>query len=141
VVAVGPLVGERVQWGGVLVETRHLEESTELEVIGYPLDGCGRPLIGSAPTGRFIIVRPGFLETTDYRSGRRVTARGRITGVGQGRVGEVQPDLPRMESYKVHLWPETVPGDYPRPWITIGVGGGSGGGVYGGVGGGVGVLF
>jgi outer membrane lipoprotein len=134
--------GEIVQWGGVLTGTRNLADSTELEVVAYPLDKCGRPLTASGQTGRFVIVRPGFLETADYRSGRRVTATGRVKGVREGRLGEAPYAYPLLESYKVQLWPEdTAAGRSPRPWVTIGIGGGSGGGVYGGVGGGVGVQF
>jgi len=137
VAATGGHVGEPVQWGGILVETRNLKDRTELDVVGYPLDKCGRPQTGAGQTGRFVIVRPGFLETTDYRGGRRVTSTGRITGVREGRLGEVEYAFPLLESYKVQLWPvERQDGGsaYPRPWVSIGIGGGSGGGVGGGVG-------
>jgi len=137
VAATGGPVGEPVRWGGVVVETRNLKDRTELEVVGYPLDKCGRPQTRAAQTGRFVIVRPGFLETTDYRSGRRVTSTGRIIGVREGRLGEVEYAFPLLESYKVQLWPEERQDGssaYPRPWVSIGIGGGSGGGVGGGVG-------
>jgi len=144
VATTGGHVGEPVQWGGILVETRNLKDRTELEVVGYPLDKCGRPQTGAAQTGRFVIVRPGFLETMDYRSGGRVTSTGRIAGVREGHLGEAEYAFPLLESYKVQRWPEERSDGspaYPRPWVSIGIGGGSGGGVYGGVGGGVGVWF
>jgi outer membrane lipoprotein len=130
----GSHVGKLVQWGGTLVETRHLKDSTDLEVIAYPLDGCGRPRIGSGQTGRFIIVHPGFLETTDYPAGGKVSAIGRITGIRKGRIGDADFRFPLLESYKVHRWPDQpAVGDYRYPWVNIGIGGGSGN-VYGGVG-------
>lgn len=133
----GEHVGELVQWGGALVETRHREARTELEVVSYALDNCGRPHTGSAPTGRFIIDRPGFMETTDYETGRLVSATGRITGVREGKVGDVSYKFPLLESYKVKFLPRRrLRESYSRPWVTIGIGGGSGG-----VGGGVGVVF
>jgi outer membrane lipoprotein len=139
--AVSPHKGELVRWGGVLIEARNLKASTELEVIGYPLDECGRPRTDSAQVGRFIIVHPGFLEIADYRTGSQVSATGRITGIREGRIGAAEDSYPLLESYKVRLWAdERADGGYTRPWITIGVGGGSGG-VYRGVGGGVGVSF
>jgi len=127
-------VGEPAQWGGILVQSRHLKGSTELEIISYPLDSCGRPIVGAGKTGRFIIVHPGFLETTDYQPGRRVSAAGRITGIRTGKVGDAVYSFPLLESYKVQLWPDQqASGSYSRPWFNIGIGGGSGG-VFGGVG-------
>lgn len=57
--ASGENLGERVSWGGTLVEARNRERDTELEVIGMSLGGCGRPRTGSAAVGRFVVVRPG----------------------------------------------------------------------------------
>ncbi|AGA92294.1 starvation-inducible outer membrane lipoprotein [Thioflavicoccus mobilis 8321] len=130
--------GQLVQWGGVLVEARNREERTELEVLGYPLDGCGRPRTQAASVGRFLIVKPGYLETADLRPGRLITASGRIIGTEAGRVADTPYRLPLLESFSPYLWPaEAAGGATPwRPWVTIGVGGGSGG-----VGGGVGVTF
>lgn len=132
--ASGRHVGAPAQWGGTLVDTHHLKDSTELKVVAYPLDGCGRPRTGSGQTGRFIIVYPGFLETTDYQAGRRVSATGRITGIREGRLGDADYSFPLLESHKVHLWPDRRDdAGYSRPWVNIGIGGGSGS-VYGGVG-------
>jgi outer membrane lipoprotein len=132
--------GELQRWGGTLVETRNLRDSTELEVIGYPLDRCGVPRLGDGPVGRFIIVSPGYLETADYRPGRQVTATGLVTGTREGQVGSAPYRYPLLSSKTVRLWPdprEDIGGyGYGRPWVTIGIGGGSGG-----VGGGIGVSF
>lgn len=128
--------GALVRWGGLLVETRNLEDSTELEVAGYPLDACGRPRTGAAPVGRFVIVHPGYLETAEYPVGRAVTATGRFLGLRTGRLGGVSYAFPLLSSYRAHLWPfsEARTGGYSRPWVSIGIGGGSGGGIGGGVG-------
>jgi outer membrane lipoprotein len=132
--ATGSHLGESAQWGGVLVEARHVRDSTELEVVAYPLDDCGRPETGSGQSGRFIIIHPGFLETADFRTDQRISAAGRITGIRNGRVGDVGYRFPLLESYKVRLWPDRrAEGYYSQPWINIGFGGGSGG-VFGGVG-------
>lgn len=62
-------VGKSTQWGGALIEARHLKGTTELEVVAYPLDKRGRPRTGSGRVGRFVIVRPRFLDTADYETG------------------------------------------------------------------------
>lgn len=132
----GDPVGASAQWGGTLIETRHRKDNTEFEVIAYPLDDCGRPRAGSEQTGRFIILYPGFLETTDYRIGQAVSATGRIVGIRRGRLGDAAYGFPLLESYKIHPWPDQQQkphGPASRPWVNIGIGGRSGG-VFGGVG-------
>jgi outer membrane lipoprotein len=130
-------VGRLVQWGGLLIDARNLKASTELEVVGHPLDSCGRPRLNTSPTGRFIIARPGYLEPLEFRVGRKITASGRITEVRGGTGGSMSGRFPVLESFNPYLWPEGEKQEsYRRPWVSIGIGGGSGG-----VGGGIGVTF
>ncbi|TCT21514.1 Slp family lipoprotein [Thiobaca trueperi] len=134
--------GEMVTWGGMLLDTRNLETHTELEVMGYRLDGCGRPLVQGESQGRFLIRHPGYLEPLDYRTGRPVTATGRLAGVSDGWVGAAAVSLPVLDAARLRLWPAPPPvneqlSPFPvRPRINIGIGGGSGH-----VGGGIGVSF
>lgn len=137
VAATGGHTGERLRWGGTLATARNLADSTELEVVGYPLDRCGEPRTGAQPTGRFIVIKPGYLETADRPSGSRLSATGLITGVREGQVGGATYRFPLLQSSDLKWWTEEAPARaYTRPWVTIGIGGGSGG-----VGGGIGVLF
>jgi outer membrane lipoprotein len=135
--------GVVVTWGGVIASTRNLARETEIEVIGYPLDRCGEPLTRGQPIGRFVARHSGFLEPSDYRSDRRITATGRIGPVREGRVGEARYSFPVLEDAVVRLWPDQGPQDTTgwtprlRPWIGIGIGSGG----YSGVGGGIGIGF
>lgn len=134
--------GELQRWGGTVVAANNLADRTELTIIGYPLDRCGMPQLGQEPIGRFLVVAPGYLETADYRTGRTVTATGLITGLREGLVGEAPYQYPLLSNAKVKLWPEPdAAGGGPRPWVSIGIGGGSGGWRGGGLGGGVGINF
>jgi len=131
--------GALVRWGGVVAAARNLRESTELEVIGYPLTRCGRPRTGNRPVGRFIMVHPGYLETASYRPGQLVTATGRFLGLRSEAMGSATYRYPLVESFHPQLWgaaPAAAEG-YWRPRVNIGISGGSGGRV----GGGVGVVF
>ncbi len=129
--------GTTVTWGGTLVSTRNLADATDLEVLAYPLDDCGRPQLSEPASGRFIVRRPGYLETADLEPGRRVTASGRIIATLDGRIGEAEYRFPVLEAAAPKVWPqrEGAYGDIGgrvRPWISVGVGGGrswSGGGV------------
>lgn len=123
-----------VQWGGVFVDARHHSDHTELEVLAYPLDSCGRPRVREAPVGRFLIVRPGYLETADLAPGRQVTATGHLLGSRDGQIGDAPYRFPLVESYQPHFWPEDRRRQSSvRPWVSIGIGSG-GRGVGGGVG-------
>ena len=120
-------VGRYQTWGGLLVEARNLEESTELEIVGYPLNRCGRPDTGAGPVGRFILVQQGYLETADLKPGRKVTATGRISGIRKGRVGETDYRFPILDGGALRLWSQdSVDQADRRPRFSIGVGGGSG---------------
>lgn len=128
--------GEVVTWGGLLVATRNGATATELTVMAYPLDDCGRPRAGEAPRGRFLVRRQGYLEPLDYHAGRPLTATGRIAAAATC-VGEARPDLPLLDEAVVRLWPDPArPGPLTRPTISIGIGGGSGQ-----IGGGIGIGF
>jgi outer membrane lipoprotein len=92
-------------WGGVIVEVRNLEDSTWIEVVSYPLRRQ-QPLSGGITDGRFLLRAPGFLDPVDHRVGRRLTARGRISGFEDGRIGEVLYRFPVLEVDELHLWPD-----------------------------------
>jgi outer membrane lipoprotein len=134
--ASGEHQGERVTWGGTLVEVRNLERDTELEVIGMPLGDCGRPRTGSAAVGRFIVVRPGYLEAADLRPGAPVTATGEIIGMREGRIGDSVYRFPLLRDPAPVIWSDQeTPNGWPsRPMISIGIGAGSGGWRGGGIG-------
>lgn len=119
--------GVRITWGGTLVEARNLETATELEMLALPLDSCGRPRLGEAALGRFIIVRPGFLETADLRPGRPISATGPIVGVREGRIGAADVRFPLLEDPAPRLWQDQLGlGRERRPAVSIGIGGGTG---------------
>lgn len=131
--------GERVSWGGTLVAARNLERSTELEMVGFPLDDCGRVRRGAGTVGRFIVVCPGYLETADLPPGTEITATGPIVGLREGRVGEAAYRFPLLRDPRPRVWRADGGAGYPSagwPGISIGVGGGSGW-----RGGGIGIIF
>jgi len=108
----------------------HRKDNTDLKILAYPLDDCGRPRIGATHRGRFILVYPGFLETADYRTGQKLSAISRIIGVRRGRIGDTDYSFPLLESYKIYPWLDRQTSDpYARPGVNgvnIGIGGGNG---------------
>ena len=108
-------------WGGVIVAARNLKDSTQLEILGYPLDDRNRPDSDAAPIGRFIAVHPGYLETADYAPGRLVTAVGAVTQTRSGTIGEAQYTYPVLATHRIHLWSKS-PREPSRPSIHFGIG-------------------
>jgi outer membrane lipoprotein len=129
--------GDWQTWGGKLVQARHREDTTELELAAYPLTDCGRPRLDATSVGRFIIVVPGYLETADLSSGQPLTATGRLLGIREGDVGGQRYRFPLLEDPAPRVWGSASSrGRQWRPVVSIGIGVGSGW-----RGGGVGINF
>ncbi|WP_018232482.1 Slp family lipoprotein [Thioalkalivibrio thiocyanodenitrificans] len=113
----------RVIWGGMIVATRNLAEYTEMEVLGYPLEGSQRPATNRSPHGRFLVRKPGYLEEMDYAQGRHITVTGTLGENVDGRVGEAPYVYPVVHATELHLWPEArrAPPGQPRFHIGVGV--------------------
>ena len=126
-----------LQWGGVIVETHNLTDTTELQVLAYPLKSNGQPDVSAPPTGRFIVQQAGYLEGVDYRKGRQVTATGNLTSKRSGTVGEAAYTFPVLGADELVLWPEQSQRK-AKPRVNFGLGVGSGGRSWGGVGIGIG---
>ncbi|MCG8486767.1 MAG: Slp family lipoprotein [Chromatiales bacterium] len=127
------LPDQPLQWGGVVIGITNLADSSEVEILAYPLDEEGRPMKESASIGRFIATQPGYLEAGDYASGRLVTATGRISAIRTGLIGEAEYEFPVMLCEQLALWPEQRE-SRGKPRIRFGFGASSGGSSYGGIG-------
>jgi len=127
--------GRSVQWGGSIIETTNLQDSTRIEVVAYPLDSDGRPQTDRPVLGRFLLEQSGFLEPANYAKDRLVTVVGRLTGTQAGRVGEADYDYPLIEAQQLYLWPVESPRT-SGTGVIFGIGVGSGG--YSGAGVGIG---
>ena len=96
--------GKQIIWGGVILSGKNLKESTQLEVLAYPLDDDGWPLRDKKPLGRFIVSQQGYLETADYAKNRVLTVVGTIMGTEKGKVGEASYRFPVILAQQIHLW-------------------------------------
>jgi starvation-inducible outer membrane lipoprotein len=92
------------------------------EVVGYPLDSENRPNRDAAPTGRFIVIHAGYLETADYAPGRLITAVGLFTGTRSGTVGEAKYVYPVLKASRMKLWPPYAGRSQPSFQFGVGVG-------------------
>ncbi|MEW8295124.1 MAG: Slp family lipoprotein [Candidatus Thiodiazotropha sp.] len=121
-----------LQWGGVIVESQNLQQTTEVQILAFPLDADGRPETDATSIGRFIALLPGYLELEEYAVGRRVTATGRFTANREGMVADSSYTFPVLACDELTLWPEREP--RPKPRIHFGFGASSGGRGFGSIG-------
>lgn len=112
--------GVKVLWGGIIINTDHMKDRTQLEVLGFPLDGAHRPDTDAEPLGRFLVDQEGHLETADFAQGRVVTVMGRLTDRLRGRVGPTEILYPVVTAEQLHLWPESA--RWLRPDVHLGIG-------------------
>lgn len=109
-----------VIWGGAIIKVHHLEDSSEIEVLAFPLDRGQRPLPGAPSQGRFRIRLPGYVETVDFPEGLFLTTRGRVIGRREGLIGSSRYVYPIIGSAQIRRWP---PGfQFDRHHWSIGVG-------------------
>lgn len=112
--------GKTVMWGGVIIATTNLKDSTQMEILAYPLDSYQRPMGEDQALGRFLAIKPGYLETTDYAQGRHITVKGTLGATRTGRVGESEYVYPVVNISQQHLWPQD--GEYVEPRVRFGIG-------------------
>lgn len=97
-------LGSIVLWGGTILETKNLEQSTQIEMLAYPLDSSYRPMIEKKPLGRFIIMHSGYLEPTTYEQGKLLSILGSVSKLQSGKIGESQYNYPVISARQLHLW-------------------------------------
>ena len=111
--------GDRVRWGGVIIEATPKASRTCFEIMGLGLDKQAEPLDSDTSLGRFIACADGFFEPALYTKGRYVTFTGVIDGIEKQKVGEYEYGFPRINANSVYLWPkrhDVIYVPYPDPF-------------------------
>jgi len=116
--------GRQVLWGGVILRTTNLKDSTDIEVLGYPLDSDQKPQTDRQSLGRFIFQVQGYLEPATYAKDRLVTVVGKLSRSQAGKVGESDYVYPVIAAEQLYLWPEET--DYNTGGVRFGIGVGIG---------------
>ena len=90
-------IGQDFIWGGEILEITNLKNTTEITVLGYPLDKHHKPKYKGSSSGRFIAVYPGFLEPIDYKKGRLISVSGTLKNIRTGNVASADYEFPVIE--------------------------------------------
>lgn len=111
--------GQRVRWGGTIINTRNQPDASIVEVLARPLD-FDKPNDRRAGLGRFKVRIPGFVDPAEYQSPNRLTVVGTLVGLSRGKVGDFTYDYPVVNAEIYHLWlgktPTPVYEPYPYWW-------------------------
>ena len=110
--------GERVRWGGQIVSVENATDSTDVQVVGRPLDSSGRPRYVDQTEGRFIARYQGFVDPAVYARERELTVVGTLDESREGLVGDFRYTFPVLQVEADHLWPKRErmePYPYPYP--------------------------
>lgn len=114
-------IAQTIIWGGMILSIKNLKDSTQIEVLSYPLNDNQQPRPDDAPQGRFIVITPGYLESADYAPGRFISVRGSIQGIQNNRLGESSYSYPKVKSDKLYLWSKNFQAEQPRIHFGFGV--------------------
>lgn len=107
-VAVRDRAGDRVRWGGVVIEVEPAADHTCIQVLSRELSRRGRPLERDTSAGRFLACRSGFYDPEVFTPGREITVTGTVDSLTRRMVGEYDYPMPRVAAEVIYLWP-------PRP--------------------------
>jgi outer membrane lipoprotein len=106
----GAGIGEKVRWGGSVLEVRPVATETCITILSRPLDVASRPLISDANYGRFLACGSGFYDPAVFAKDRSVTVLGKVEGVFDGNVDGASYRFPKLQIQSVYLWPIVVYG-------------------------------
>lgn len=119
-----------VRWGGVIAAVENEANASYLQILSYPLNYHGRPLLNETPRGRFVVKSKQFLDPLLYQKNAEITVAGIFMGKIDKTLDKKVLSLPLVESATLYQWPQYTP--YPTPYFYggYGYGGWSGFGYY-----------
>lgn len=95
-----------VRWGGTIIDVENKADSTKMQVLYYPLNYYGRPIINKTANGRFITESKLFLDPAIFTKGTQITVSGTLQGFQKKQIGEKSITLPIVVMDSHYIWPE-----------------------------------
>lgn len=106
------------RWGGTVINVANEKDSSQIQILLYPLNNYGRPLTNRKAEGRFAIRSPLFLDPAIYKEGLEITVTGILSGEIDQQIGKKRLTLPVLIMENIHIWPtqqQTNNRAYPYP--------------------------
>lgn len=109
--------GDKVVWGGIILSSENLEDSTIIEVFQTRLDSSHRPTnTVEGGGGRFLVKRPGYLDTFIHRPNKMLTVAGVIKGVEIKKIGKMDYPYPVITPIEMHVFEPQAEAEYLTPF-------------------------
>jgi outer membrane lipoprotein len=101
-----------VRWGGVIAEVDNEQNASLVQVLLYPLNSYGRPMLDEQPQGRFVVKSAKFLDPLVYAKNSEITVAGTLIGTINRTIGQKTMTFPLVLSSTLYLWPVYNYSDY-----------------------------
>lgn len=96
---------QTLMWGGVILSGKNLKDTTELEILAYPLDGAGEPVNDENSYGRFLAIKKGYLELGEFAKDRQITVMAQLVVLRKNKVGDSEYVYPVVKVQEIKIWP------------------------------------
>jgi len=97
-------IGQRIRWGGQIVKVSNQENQSILEIVQFPLNSYGRPMIDKTSQGRFIAHSKDFFDPFIYRQGTAITISGTIESERTMIIDKKSLSMPVIDITEIHRW-------------------------------------
>ncbi len=101
-----------VRWGGVVAEVENEQNASLVQVLFYPLNSYGRPMLDEQPQGRFVLKSTQFLDPLVYAKNSEITVAGSLNGSIERTIGKKVVSLPLVVATTLYLWPDYNSNNY-----------------------------
>jgi len=97
-------IGETVVFGGKIIVTQPMENTTELTILQLALDDRDRPQDNDRSDGRFLVVSDQFLDPAIYKKGDLITVVGKLVSAEKRLIGEREYRYPKIKAGEIKRW-------------------------------------
>ncbi|MGB3727069.1 MAG: Slp family lipoprotein [Glaciecola sp.] len=97
-------LGKKARWGGKIVSVENKKDTSHIEIVVFPENRYGKPMLKKDSPGRFKAVVEGFIDPQVFEPGRLITVVGTIGSAQVGLVGEHEYTYPTLDAVGYYMW-------------------------------------
>ena len=93
-----------VRWGGEVVSVENNNDASILQIVQYPLNHYGKPIINQSSDGRFLAKTTEFIDPVVYKKGTLLTFTGTLNGEDVRKVDQKELIMPVLVVSSMYKW-------------------------------------